>query len=146
MTGGGRIENRNFDPVFHNIEHRRVEIPGVVRHRLAGFQINRHAVTLLHTPDTALQKRDIVVRARNVVTTAKIQPFHARQKRSEAFFHSVQRRFKRVGVLLAKRMEMKPRDTRKVRAGKLRRRYAKPANPAHTGRKSRALPAWNIRD
>ena len=53
----------------------------------------------------------MVVFARDVVATAKVNPFHLRKEFAEVPFEFGKDNFECVGILFAKRMEMEPFDT-----------------------------------
>ena len=63
--------------------------------------------------DQLLQQQDIVVRARDMVTSAEVQPLHSIEVFAELLLHSFKRCCECVRPLLAERMEVQPVESRK---------------------------------
>ena len=68
---------------MHKIDDRRHKISGVQDNGFAWFEINVDAVGFAQPAHGSDQCIDVVIDARDVVTTAEIEPFHLVQKIAE---------------------------------------------------------------
>ena len=105
VAGGRGVEDG--DGVFLlDVEHLGDEEAGVQRDGLAGLDVDRQAVLLLHMADALLEERDVIAFLRDVVAAAEVDPLHLRQILAELRLDGLERDGERVGALLAERMEV----------------------------------------
>ena len=107
MAGCAHIQNGQVDiPVPGQIQDFRNQIAGVQGAGFPRLQIDRHAPLRLCPQDAALQPGNIVVRPRDMMPAAEIQPLHARQQIAEPLRYRIQGGLQGIGVLLAQGVKM----------------------------------------
>ena len=113
---------RHFDDVGHvagsrgvedgdgvlllDVEHLGDEEARVERDGLAGLDVDRQAVLLLHAADALLQEGNVVACLRDVVAAAEVDPLHLRQVLAEFRLDRLERDGERIGALFAERVEV----------------------------------------
>ena len=106
MAGGGSVQNSHRQIGRHDVQHGRLQITGVQRHRLAWFQIYLQVVFGGQPRQALFQRRQVVIRAGNVVAAAQVQPAHLRQILPEFLLQRRHGGDESVAVLLAERVHM----------------------------------------
>jgi len=107
VAGCGHIQNgKTGIPVAQGVQHSSDQIACIQRPSLAGLQIHLYAVLLPHRQDAVFQRVKGITRAGDVVSAAKVEPFHSRQQVCKLFLHCGQRHCQRIGVLLAQGVEV----------------------------------------
>ena len=111
MTGGARIENGVGDSVLArrlDFKHARFKRPRVEGNGFAGFQIDRQVrVTRAEATEKRNQSIHIVVRTRNVMAAAEVDPLHQRQQIAEFLLESNEHFAQLLHALFAEAMEVK---------------------------------------
>lgn len=105
VAGGRGIEDSD-GVLLLDVEHLGDEEAGVQRDGLAGLDVDRQAVRLLHVSDALLEERDVVAFLRDVVAAAEVDPLHLRQILAEFLLDGLEGDGERVGALLAERVEV----------------------------------------
>lgn len=105
VAGGRGIEDSD-GVLLLDVEHLGDEEAGVQRDGLAGLDVDRQAVLLLHVADALLEERDIIAFLRDVVAAAEVDPLHLRQVLAKLRLDGLERDGERVGALLAERVEV----------------------------------------
>ena len=105
VAGGRSIEDGD-GVLLLDVEHLGDEEAGVQRDGLAGLDVDRQAVRLLHVADALLEERDVVAFLRDVVAAAEVDPLHLRQVLAELRLDGLEGDGERVGALLAERVEV----------------------------------------
>lgn len=93
-----------------HLKHGGMELAGIKRDSLAGFEIDVEMIGLADVADASLEERDVIVGAGDVMSAAEVEPPQPVEICAELLFDSIECRLQIVGVLLAKRVEVQTVD------------------------------------
>ena len=117
-VAGSRCVEDGDGVLLLDVEHLGDEKARVERDGLAGLDVDRQAVLLLHAADALLQEGDVVACLRDVVAAAEVDPLHLRQVLAEFRLDRLERDGERIGALFAERVEveaLKPPDGARIK-------------------------------
>jgi hypothetical protein len=108
VAGGVGVGESPRRPPRDDVQHFGDEQARVQRDRLARLQVHLKPYSSCIRRNAALEPVDVVAGAGDVVPAAEIDPLHLSKPRPELLLDGLQRRFQRVRVLLAQRVEVQP--------------------------------------